>query len=132
MNHAAAYRQHSVENAPPIKIVRMLFEGAIRFLEQAERYDVAADAVQLNDRIRRAEAIVSELRLALDASQAPELVDRLQSLYLFVEDELREAFLAGDKQHVANAKEILQSLLTAWSQLKIDPSSAVERARDAA
>ena len=122
-NAAAAYRQNAVESAPPIKIVRMLFEGALRFLEQAQGFDAETETVQFNDRLRRAEAIVAELRLSLDVERAPELCGQLESLYLFVEDELREAFLERDKARVANAKEILANLAEAWNQVKVDATS---------
>lgn len=125
-NAADAYRQNAVESAPPIKIVRMLFDGALRFLDQATGYEADKETVQFNDRIRRAESIVAELRLSLDESQAPELCSQLESLYLFVEDELREAFLQRDKSRIANAREILQSLSDAWGQVTVEPAGTVE------
>ena len=133
-NAAEAYKQNAVENAPPIKIVRMLYAGALRFLGQAEAFDPTTETVQFNDRIRRAEAIVSELRLALDMQQNPEVCGQLEQLYVFVEDELREAFLARDKTHVANAKEILQTLGEAWDQVKLDSAAniRIEDEREAA
>ncbi len=124
-NAAETYRQNAVESAPPIKIIRMLFEGAVRFLSQAEAFDASTETVQFNDRIRRAEAIVSELRLSLDNTQNPELCEELERLYLFVEDELREAFLQRDKVRVANAKGILETLGDAWNRVKPEPSGNV-------
>ncbi|MFT5289359.1 MAG: flagellar protein FliS [Planctomycetota bacterium] len=124
-NAAETYRQNAVESAPPIKIIRMLFEGAVRFLGQAETFDASTETVQFNDRIRRAEAIVSELRLSLDNTQNPALCEELERLYLFVEDELREAFLQHDKTRVANAKGILETLSDAWNRVKPEPAGNV-------
>ena len=32
---AGAYREAAFENAPPIKIIRMLYSGALRYIDQA-------------------------------------------------------------------------------------------------
>lgn len=35
-NAAAAYKAARFENAPPLKLVQLMYEGALRFLDQAE------------------------------------------------------------------------------------------------
>ena len=60
---ADAYRSSSIENAPPIKIVRLLYQGALRFLDQAAREDPSDPTSGFLNLIGRADAIITELRL---------------------------------------------------------------------
>jgi len=116
---ASAYRESSFENAPPLKILRMLYQGAIRFIDQAIELDPAADAAHFNEKLGRADAIVCELRCSLAREHAPELCDQLESLYLFVEKRIDDAFQARDAQPVREARVVLTKLLDGWKQIEL-------------
>jgi flagellar protein FliS len=116
---AAAYKSARVENAPPLKLVQMLYEGALRFLGEAEAGLVAGDRARFQERCLRADAIVTELRIALDASQAPELAERLESLYLFAGGEIRRALLEEATAPLAPARDVLTTLLDGWKALEV-------------
>jgi flagellar protein FliS len=120
-NHAAsAYRESAIENAPPIKIVRMLYQGALRFLDRAEAETVNAGDTQFVYLLARAEAIVTELRVSLVATHAPQLVDNLEQLYLFVEERLRHAGIHKTKAPIAEARKVLTNLLDAWQRVEVN------------
>ena len=116
---ASAYQQSTFDSAPPIKIVHLMYEGALRLLEQAERLDLDSDRIAFNQRLGRAEAIVSELRLSLQGEDALELTESLNALYLFVERQIREAFLEGDPSLIPGAREVLTTLLDGWKQVEV-------------
>ena len=116
---AAAYKSANVENAPPLKLVRMMYEGALRFLEQAESAHGAGDAARFQERCLRAQAIVAELRLALDPAAAPELAANLDSLYLFAEGEIRAAILGEVPTPLRPARDVLATLLDGWKRLEV-------------
>ena len=84
-NAANSYMSASVETAPPLKIVRMLYEGALRFLDRAEAAGV--DTEDGRAWLGRTDAIIKELRISLDPNRDPEICEQLQGLYLFCEDE---------------------------------------------
>lgn len=117
-NAASTYKQSAFDSAPPLKIVHMMYEGALRFLDQAERTDLSSERIAYNQRLGRAEAIVSELRLSLRHEDAPELGRALNALYLFVEGEIREAFLEGDKSRIPSARDVLTTLLDGWKRVE--------------
>ena len=123
-NAAEAYLTSSVENAPPIKIVRMLYQGALRFIDQAAQIDPEKDFEAFQEKINRADAIVSELRLSLDHEPAPELTDQLNALYLFVEDRLRTAFLERSTATLSEARSVLETLLDGWQQIDMGAEAA--------
>ena len=117
---ASAYTKITYESAPPIKIVHMMYEGALRFIEQAESIDPEKEAAAFSDKLNRADAIVSELRISLEHSHAPELAAKLNSLYLFVEGQIREAFLDRTPAPLPSARGILETLLDAWRAIELD------------
>ena len=123
-NPAAAYQSTSFEAAPPLKILRMLYAGALKFIDQARKMELPADNVKFNDRLQRAEAIVSELRCSLDATQAPELSNQLDSLYVYVASQIGEGVLEREKEPLDNAHKILSSLKEAWDQLEVGGNEA--------
>lgn len=118
-----AYKTGSIENAPPLKLVRMLYQGALRFIEQAERAAQGAapgdgPPVMFFDTIARADAIVSELRLALDPEHAPEIAANLESLYLFVESGLQQAQAERSAAPLAAVRQVLLTLLEGWTEVE--------------
>lgn len=115
-----AYLNASIENAPPIKLVRMLYAGAIRFLEQASELDAADPRSQFVPLCNRADDIVTELRLALDPGPNPQVAADLEKLYLFVESRLAEAMLHRDAGPLPEAIRVLQTLLRAWNEVEVE------------
>jgi len=116
---AAAYQESAVESAPPLKIIHMLYEGALRFLAKAEACDPASDPQGFGGSLRRADAIVCELRLSLNPDQAPELAQNLSALYLFVEGQIQEALLEQAGEPIAPAREVLETLFDGWKHLDV-------------
>ena len=121
---AAAYQASVIENAPPIKIVHMLYEGALRFLEKAEQLDPIKDIEAFTRNINRADAIISELRVSLDHECAPELSKNLDALYLFVEERIRTAFLDQKPADIGEARGVLTTLLEGWKGVEPDAERA--------
>lgn len=116
---ALAYRQASFENAPPIKIVRLLYEGAIRYTDRAATQH-AEENPAWTYWVGRADAIVEELRLALDPSHGRELCDELERLYDFVQSRYSAAITSKDANPLGEAKQILASLLEGWSRVETE------------
>jgi flagellar protein FliS len=115
---ADAYRQSTIENAPPIKIVRLLYEGAIRYLDRAVTVHEGPSR-EFTNWLHRADAIVIELRLALDHTHDAEVTRRLEELYVFVEDEIAKAMQTRAVEHVRSARSILATLLEAWVAVEV-------------
>lgn len=121
---AATYQQSAVENAPPLQIVRMLYQGALRFLGQAKNLDAGEGSQAFNALVNQAGAIVSELRCALDHDVAPELAADLDSLYAFVQTEISEATITQDTKHIDAATQVLNRLLEGWMGIDLDSPAA--------
>ena len=122
-NAAEAYLSNSVENAPPIKIVRMLYQGALRFLMQAEAESASDPRSRFLEHCSSADAIVAELRLALDKERgSADVVDSLTQLYLFCESELQECMIERTAEPIPGVRRVLKTLLEAWDHVEVQSS----------
>lgn len=128
---AETYRRQSIEHAPPVKVVQLLYAGALRFLDQALASDPkapGAGGTAFAESLARADEIVIELRLALDPSVAPELVASLQQLYFYAEERISEALTTREHAPARAARDVLATLQQGWAAIEID-SRAAEPAR---
>lgn len=123
-NAALAYRQASFENAPPIKIVRMLYDGAIRYIDRAESMLVAGGQPAWATWIARADAIVEELALALDPAHDPAQCAELTRLYLFVQERLARAVQEKDPERLREARRVLVTLSEGWARVELEARQA--------
>jgi flagellar secretion chaperone FliS len=124
--HAAeAYLASSVENAPPIKIIRMLYQGALRFIMQAEMEEASDPRSRFIEHLSSADAIVSELRLALKPQLGDqEIADNLLQLYLYCERELQQAMIDRSKAPLDGVTRVMRVLLDAWNHVDVEARAA--------
>ena len=111
-----AYRENSILTASPEQLVVMLYDGAGRFLRQAEGSMIDGSWLQASEKLSRAEAIIDELLATLDMD-AGEVADRLQSIYVFCKMRLIEARIERDAVRVDQVARLLGELREAWSQV---------------
>lgn len=108
-----AYRESSVLTASPAQLVVMLYDGAGRFLLQAEAAAGEGAWIHCADRVAKAEAIVDELLITLDL-EAGQVAERLQAIYVFCKRELIAARLERDAGRLAHVRRLLRELRDAW------------------
>jgi flagellar protein FliS len=128
MNHAEAadvYRRSAVENAPPIKVVRLLYEGALRFLAKARECDPRSPRSEFVEYTSRADMIVTELRAALDHSLNDEVTDSLEQLYLFCGAELAKALIGRTAAPIPGVERVLRTLLEGWQHVEAQSTRTV-------
>jgi flagellar secretion chaperone FliS len=116
-----AYREASVMTASPEQLVVMLYDGAGRFLTQAEGAMLGGTWLQASEKLSRAEAIIDELLATLDM-EAGEIAERLQAIYVFCKTRLIEARLERDPGRVDQVARLLAELRDAWAH--IEPPAA--------
>jgi flagellar secretion chaperone FliS len=95
-------------------ILLMLYNTAIELLEEAktalERGDLAAKGVHIS----QTHAILSELLASLDFEIGGELAKNLESLYLFMLDQLMAAHIKNDPKSLDTVLSILRPLYLSW------------------
>jgi len=115
--HTAAYRQQSVLTATPGQLVVMLYDGCLRFLNQAAYAMREGELGEASRRLGRAEAIIDELLATLDLEQGGVIASRLQGIYVFCSRQLIEARMERDPAMIEKVAELLGELREAWSQV---------------
>jgi flagellar protein FliS len=113
----AAYKESSILTAPPERLVVMLYDGAHRFLKQAAAAMRENNIAHSNDRLQRAEAIISELNATLDMSAGGEIAERLRAIYIFCRRLLTEARLERSAEKIETVSRLLDELRDSWAQL---------------
>jgi flagellar protein FliS len=111
-----AYTESSVLTASPERLVVMLYDGAVRFLNQSAAALREGDRDRSRDKMRRAEAIVDELNLALDMSYG-EIPRSLRELYLFSKRTLHTANVHADPDRIEAVRRLLADLRESWDEI---------------
>jgi flagellar protein FliS len=111
-----AYRQSAVLTATPEQLVVMLYDGAVRFLRQAENAMNEGAFLHSYDKLGRGEAIIDELIATLNMDTG-EIAERLQAIYVFQKRTLIEARVQRSPEKIAQVVALLVSLREAWAKL---------------
>jgi flagellar protein FliS len=116
MNNQAAqnYLRTKVFTATPEQLQLMLYDGAIRFAEQAKVALEKKDFEQSYNGLSRAQKIIAELASSLKHEIAPELCDKLAGLYNFIYRKLLEANIEHKVEALDEALRILRYQRETW------------------
>ena len=121
---AQAYYQTQIQSRSPLELVVMLYDGALRFLQQTVDAMQRGDLVTKRDSLSRAMAIVTELHGMLDLEQGGEVAASLDSLYTYMMERLTTANQQRDPAPVAEVMRLMTGLREAWSQIAQAPPPA--------
>jgi flagellar protein FliS len=124
---AAKYKEIQAQTSTPGELLLALYDGVFRFLAGAQHSFQTGHRAKGSELCSKSHAIISELLLALDYTQSPELCERLASVYDFCLSRLTEANLKGDPQKVAEVIRVLTPLREAW-RIAV-PKAAIEQAQ---
>ncbi|HEX8085825.1 MAG TPA: flagellar export chaperone FliS [Solirubrobacteraceae bacterium] len=112
-----AYRSSSVMTASPGQLVVMLYDGAGRFLRQAELAAEEGAWRHAFDRLDKADAIVDELLVTLDKDQGGQIAERLLGIYVFCKRLTIEARVERDVDRIRRTAGLLADLRDAWAEI---------------
>lgn len=114
---AATYQRNAVLTASPEKLVKMLYEGAIKQLEKS-RVGLAdaktSRSPEVGQALGRAIGIIGELRASLDHAAGGEISQNLDRLYEYSLDQLSQANLTRTQAGVTNTLQVMRTLKEGW------------------
>jgi flagellar protein FliS len=123
-NPYQSYRQIQIETASPLELVIKLYDGAVRFINQAKNGLETKDYTLTNESFRRAQEIIDELNDTLNMD-AGEIAVNLRDLYGFIKQTLVEANVKKDSKNLDNALQLLITLRSAWRELNLSQKKLV-------
>ncbi len=114
------YQKNEIETASPEKILIMLYEGAIQYLNIA-RIEMTSDKSvkdigKIHTNIVGAQNIISEFQETINFEVGGEFANKLYSLYSYLYQKLVEANVKKDVQAIDEVLKHLRSLRDAWKQ----------------
>jgi flagellar secretion chaperone FliS len=123
-----SYRKVATQTATPGQLVLMLYDGALRFLEQAKTGFDYQDPVQfnqtINNNIVRAQAIIHEMNASLNMQAGGEVASNFRRLYNYFYRRLTEA---NRKKQMAPIEETISRLRVmrdSWAKMLRDGGEA--------
>jgi flagellar secretion chaperone FliS len=113
----SAYQRSAVLTASQGQLIVMLYDGACRFLLQGSTAMSDRQFEVANNKLRRAEMIISHLQASLDYERGGDIAPRLYAIYAFCKRHLSQARIHGDPQRIEEVQSLLRTLRDAWSQV---------------
>ncbi|MCZ6552824.1 MAG: flagellar export chaperone FliS, partial [SAR324 cluster bacterium] len=86
--YSQAYKQTAVTTADQGRLIVMLYDGAIKFLNVAIEKLETGDAYGANSNLIKGKSIVAELLASLNMEQGGDIALNLQRLYTYIFNEL--------------------------------------------
>jgi flagellar secretion chaperone FliS len=108
------YLESEVLTADPLKLVELLYRGAIDAIQIARTAVKNRDIKLRSRQIGKALAIVNELALSLDHSRAEQISRQLVELYDYMGRRLVEANIQQIEAPLAEVSGLLATLLEGW------------------
>lgn len=111
-----SYKAAHIETATPERLLVMLYDGAIKYLNLAlqglEKQDIEAS----HRNVLKAEAILLELMSVLDMEVGGELATQLFNLYDYMYRQLVQANLQRVPEPIREVIKLLEPLRVAWDE----------------
>ena len=123
LRQAQAYKSSAVNTATPGSLLLMLYDGAIKFMNIAEKAFDYEDPLEFNQTIHnnlvKSQNIVRELRGALISrgeGEGEDLVNNLIALYDYFDRRLQEANVKKKREIVQEVIARMTDLRDAWAE----------------
>lgn len=110
------YLKNQIETSSPEQILILLYDGAIKFLNQAKIGIQNKDIEFTHNNLIKAQNIISELRDTLDMEIGGELANNLYALYNYFNRRLVQANIKKEIEPVDEVLEHLRGLRDTWKQ----------------
>lgn len=116
-----AYKKESLKSdlagADPHRVIQLLMQGALERLALSKGFIERKDLEAKSSTLTRVVEIINALRDSLDRDASPELVDNLESLYLYMIDQIHEASLKMDTIKIDHVIALMLEIKGAWDQI---------------
>lgn len=125
VNGYERYLETAVETASPARLIVMLYDGAIRFINEAMAAMRQRDYETQNARLQRAQKILAELISSLDFDKGGEIAENLFRLYTYMYNQLVEANINDSLESLEHVTNLLSELREAWDTIATESEAQV-------
>ncbi len=118
-----SYKTNDIETASPVKLIVMLYNGAIKFATLAVEAIENNDIETANVNIIKAQNIVSELLSSLNF-EAGNVADNLSGLYIYIHRLLVESNIQKNVVPLKESISLLTNLKEGWDDLLLKENTS--------
>ncbi len=111
------YKETQVTTANQGKLIVMLYDGAIKFINIALDNMTPSSYDVVNNNIIKAQDIITELVFSLNMDVGGEISQNLFNLYMYFKKQLLEANIKKDPEILKHTVKLLKELRDAWEQI---------------
>ncbi len=108
------YLKTQIETASKEQLIVMLFDGIIRFTEQARKAINENEIEESHHSLMRAQAIIMELICTVDKEKGGDIANNLMSLHAYAFNCLIKCNMHKDVAHIDEVQKIYRELRKAW------------------
>ena len=117
MNGIAAYQNNAVTTQSKNRLIILLYDGAIKFMNLAIKELEAGNFQAKGQYINKAQDIINELNAVLDMKAGGEIANNLRKLYCFMHRRLSEANIQRDPQMIREVIQLMEELNQSWKAI---------------
>src|SRR5690625_1729024 len=117
-----AYQNNSITTASGPQLTMMLYNGCIKFINQAIKAINENDYETKNQNIQKAQDIIQELMLTLD--QEMEISNQLLPLYEFIHFQLQQGNINNETSYLQEALTFVTEFRDTWKEVMKNGSSS--------
>jgi flagellar protein FliS len=125
VNGHERYLETAVKTASPARLIVMLYDGAIRFINEAAYAMQQRDYETQNTKLQRAQKILAELISSLDFDKGGEIAENLFRLYTYMYNQLVEANINDSRDRLEHVVHLLSELREAWDTIATESEAQV-------
>lgn len=114
-NSTNAYLRNAVMTASPAELTLMLYEGAIKFCNIALVGIEKDDMEKVNVNLKKAQAIITELRATLDPKYP--VWEDFERVYDYIYRRLLEGNIKKDAEIVEDALKYIREMRDTWKEV---------------
>jgi len=126
-NPYKTYVEDEILTADPVKLVQLMYRGAVEAVTTARASLAAGDIKARSVGITKTIEILAELASSLDHKQGGELSERLAALYDYMQRRLIDANTQQADSPLAEVQQILITLEEAWCAVEAPVAEAAGR-----
>ncbi|MBD3218214.1 MAG: flagellar export chaperone FliS [candidate division Zixibacteria bacterium] len=124
MNQAlSSYQKNQISGMTQKDLIVLLYNGAVNFLKQAEKYLSEEKPAEFSDSIERTHRIIYHLYTTLDFDQGGEIAEHLGALYTFIIGQLYIVNSTKNEKIISDLLVIINNLKEGWEGLNPEETS---------
>lgn len=124
-----AYKSTQVETASREQILLMLYDGCIKYMEQARDTMAEEQFERSHQKLIKAQDIVTELMASLEMDVGGQIAEDLYNLYDYVLHNLVQANVEKNVNRIESVLPVMRDLFDTWTEVIEEKGMTLEKAR---